>query len=64
MNRKSIRCLYGDIGTEIVRIRMSIMSLDRSGAASHDSQVQYAKGRISGLLTAKCMIRRYATKDK
>lgn len=64
MNRKSIRCLYGDIGTEIVRIRMSLMGLDRSGSASHDSQVQYAKGRIAGLLAAKCIIRRYATKDK
>lgn len=64
MNRKSIKCLYDDIGTEIVRIRMSLMRLDRSGLASHDSQVQYAKGRISGLLTAKCMIRRYVSKDK
>ena len=37
MNRKSIKCLYDDIGTEIVRIRMSLMGLDRSGAVSHDS---------------------------
>lgn len=64
MNRKSIRCLYDDIGTEIVRIRMSLMGLDRPGAVTHDSQVQYAKGRIAGLLTAKCLIRRYASKDK
>lgn len=64
MNRKSIRCIYDDIGTEIVRIRMSLMRLDRSGLASHDFQVQYAKGRIAGLLAAKGMIRQYTSKDK